>query len=66
EKLNGKMLYPNQLNQLAEMINKDNNIASIIYEETDLKELINLRWIFFILLGLLSLEWFLRKRNGAY
>ena len=66
EKLNGKMLYPNQLNQLAEMINKDNNIASIIYEETDLKELINLRWIFFVLLALLSLEWFLRKRNGAY
>ncbi len=66
EKLNGAMLYPNQLNQLAEMINKDNNIASIIYEETDLKELINLRWIFFVLLALLSLEWFLRKRNGAY
>jgi hypothetical protein len=66
EKLNGKMLYPTQLNQLAVMINKDNNIASIIYEETDLKELINLRWIFFILLGILSLEWFLRKRNGAY
>jgi len=66
EKLNGAMLYPNQLNQLVGMINKDNNIASIIYEETDLKELINLRWIFFVLLALLSLEWFLRKRNGAY
>lgn len=66
EKLNGKMLYPNQLNELAELISKDNNIASIIYEETDLKELINLRWIFFVLLTILSLEWFFRKRNGAY
>lgn len=66
EKLNGTMIYPNQLNQLAEIINKDNNITSIIYEETDLKELINLRWIFFVLLAIVSLEWFLRKRNGAY
>jgi len=66
EKLNGTMLYPNQLSQLAELINKDNNIASIIYEETDLKELIDLRWIFSVLLTILSIEWFLRKRNGAY
>lgn len=65
-KLNGKMVGANQLNQLSELINKDSNIVSIIYEETDLKELINLRWLFFVLLTLLSLEWFLRKRNGAY
>ena len=31
-----------------------------------LRDLINERWIFFLLMGLLAIEWFLRKRNGAY
>ncbi|NQX98082.1 MAG: hypothetical protein HRT73_09410 [Flavobacteriales bacterium] len=66
QKFGGKLFYPKQLNKVAESINSNNDIAAIIYEENDMKELINLKWIFFVLLTLLSLEWFLRKRNGAY
>jgi hypothetical protein len=66
QKFGGKLFYPNQLNELSDSINANKDIASILYEENDLKELINLKWIFFVLLALLSLEWFLRKRNGAY
>ncbi|MCO6498920.1 MAG: hypothetical protein J5I47_00900 [Vicingus serpentipes] len=65
-KHDGEMIYPSELKRLAEEIKKNKNITPIIYEENDLKELINLKWIFFLLLFLLSLEWFLRKRNGAY
>lgn len=65
-KNNGKMLYPKNMGQLEQLITNNNDITSIIYEEEDLKELINLKWIFFLILVLLSLEWFLRKRNGAY
>ena len=66
QKFGGKMFYPIQLEELSNEINANKDITSIIYEENDLKELISLKWIFFILLALLSLEWFLRKRNGAF
>ena len=65
-KSGGKLLQSNQFDQLEKLINENNDITSIIYEEEDLKELINLKWIFFLLLILLSVEWLLRKRNGAY
>ncbi len=65
-KFGGKMFYPKELKQLSKDLSEDNDITSVIYEEEDLKELINMKWIFFILIALLSLEWFLRKRNGAY
>lgn len=66
QKFGGKLFYPEQMENISKAINENNDIASIIYEENDLKELISLKWIFFVLLALLSLEWFLRKRNGAY
>jgi hypothetical protein len=66
EKFGGKLFSPKQTEELAKAINSNKDITSIIYEENDLKELISLKWIFFVLLTLLSLEWFLRKRNGAY
>jgi len=65
-KFGGKLFYPQQIGDILKAITENSDITSIIYEENDLKELINLKWIFFVLLSLLSLEWFLRKRNGAY
>ncbi len=66
QKFGGQLFAPQQINNLLKAINDNSNITSIIYEENDLKELINLKWIFFVLLSLLGLEWFFRKRNGAY
>ncbi len=66
QKFGGKLFYPTQLKELSDSINANEDITSIIYEENDLKELISLKWIFFVLFALLSVEWFLRKRNGAY
>lgn len=66
QKFGGKLFFPSELESTSKAIKSNNNIASIIYEENDLKELISLKWIFFFLIALLSLEWFLRKRNGAY
>lgn len=66
EKMTGKMFYPNEVNQIGKTIRKNADITSIIYEEKNLKELIQLKWIFIVLMVLLTLEWFLRKRNGAY
>ncbi|MDF1673312.1 MAG: hypothetical protein P1U41_07380 [Vicingaceae bacterium] len=66
EKFGGKLFFPKEIEQIEKVVLANDNIASVIYEENDLKELINLKWIFFLLIILLGLEWFLRKRNGAY
>ena len=66
KKFGGKMFYPSNMNELSSTIEQNSTISSIIYEEHDIKDWIQMKWIFFVLLLLLTLEWFLRKRNGAY
>ncbi len=39
---------------------------SIIHSSEDVSELINLKWIFFFLVSLVSVEWFIRKFRGSY
>jgi hypothetical protein len=66
QKHNGEMVYPAELSVLSDKIMKREDIKPVIYNPKKLADLISLKWIFFILLFLLSAEWFLRKRNGSY
>jgi hypothetical protein len=66
EKHGGEMIYPSQLDKLASKILAREDIKPVIYNPQKLVDLVELKWIFFILLFLLSAEWFLRKRNGAF
>jgi hypothetical protein len=63
---NGEMVYPQNMNALVEKIKAKKEIVSISYENKQLKDLINYKWILALLLLLLSLEWLLRKRSGTY
>jgi len=60
----GKMLYPAQISQLADMIRKNDNIKTVIYEDKHYSDIIDVKWLFVLILLLLSGEWFLRKREG--
>jgi hypothetical protein len=62
----GKMFYPSQLEELTQEILKNENIKPVSYAHQKLQDLINLKWIFSLLLLLLTTEWFLRKREGSY
>lgn len=66
KKHSGEMVYPNDLEKLTNLLNSRDDIKSVSYSEKKLNDLINLKWIFFLLMALLALEWFFRKRNGAY
>ncbi|WP_412465879.1 hypothetical protein [Pedobacter sp. KLB.chiD] len=61
---NGKLFMPEDLLKIADEIAKNDNIKTISYEDRKYDELINMKWLFGLILILLGTEWFLRKRNG--
>ena len=61
----GKFYNAGQLSILASDLEKT-KAASLIHSEETFNQLINLKWVFFLLLGLISAEWFLRKYLGSY
>lgn len=60
----GQMLQPSQINRLANLIRKNENIKTVVYEDKHYSDIIDVKWVFALILILLSLEWFLRKREG--
>lgn len=62
----GKMVFPKEIDLLEKLINQKEDIVPISYAEEKLQDLVNLKWVFYLLVSLLSLEWFLRKRFGGY
>lgn len=65
--ITGGKFYPsNQVQQLTNEILNNKQLKATSYFQEMVHELLNLRWIFFVLLLLLSMEWFLRKLWGIY
>ena len=66
ERYGGKLFYPEDITTIATEIRDNVQIKPVIYTATRTKSIINLKWIFGILAGLLFLEWFLRRYFGGY
>lgn len=60
----GAVIGPSDLDRLPDLIRKNENIKTIINEDRRYSDLINIKWVFVLILALLSAEWFLRKREG--
>ena len=58
-----RLYYPAQFDQLAADILKA-DYKPVISSEEELKDLINLKWLFFLLLAFLGTEWAVRKYAG--
>jgi hypothetical protein len=61
----GKFYTLDQISLLTSDL-QQNKAASLIHSEETFNQLINLKWVFFLLLALISTEWFLRKYLGSY
>lgn len=61
----GNFYHFNQLDQLAEDLQQQ-EMKSMVFAEEDYLPVINLEWLFFVLLLLVSAEWFIRKYSGSY
>ena len=65
EQTGGKYYYISDIQQLEKDLDDDTRITSISREETRFDDLINLKWLFFSILGLITIEWVLRKVFGG-
>lgn len=61
----GKFYYADQVSQFGTDLQQI-KATSLIHTEETFNQLINLKWVFFLLLALISAEWFLRKYLGGY
>jgi hypothetical protein len=66
EKTNGEMIYPADLEQLPEMLRNREDITTITYTDRKYSDLVNIPWVLGLIILLLSIEWFIRKRGGSY
>ncbi|HLP13458.1 MAG TPA: hypothetical protein VK177_16085 [Flavobacteriales bacterium] len=62
----GKFYTQSNMQNLVADLDKNENVASVTYEETTMDDLINKRWLIILPVLLLAIEWFLRKRAGGY
>lgn len=62
----GKHYYITDIQQIIKDLEDDSRITSIAREETRYDDLINLKWLFFSILALITIEWLLRKIFGIY
>jgi len=62
----GNLFLPDDFEELAESISSNTRIKPFAYFQSLLNEILNLKWLFFVILSVVSLEWFLRKYWGIY
>lgn len=66
DRYGGSFLLPNQLSALPAQIADRGTVKPILFQTITTRSIINLKWIFFLLFGLLAIEWFLRRYYGGY
>jgi hypothetical protein len=64
KKTGGQIFYPKQLNDLQKKLLDNDTIKTLVHEQKEVNDFINLKILFFLLLAFLSIEWFLRKYSG--
>ena len=62
----GAMVYPKDMVSIADSIKAKQNLKPILYTTTKTQTAMNLKGLFFILMTLLSIEWFARRYFGSY
>ncbi len=65
EKSKGLFFLPNEMDRLQKTL-LETRKPDVLHTGEEVKEMINLQWIFFLLLGLTTVEWFIRKYQGSY
>jgi hypothetical protein len=66
ESSGGKFYSPKHLKELENDLSQREDLVTVVYQEKNFDDLIDYKILFFLIILLLSVEWFIRKYNGAY
>lgn len=66
DKYGGDLFYANQIDELGDAILASDKLKPVIYQSSKTQSILHLRWLFFLLAGLLIVEWFVRRYMGSY
>lgn len=66
EQTGGKMLLFENRDELLPLLKGNNRIKPLIHTEKKTYNIIHAKWLFFLLLGLMTAEWLIRKYSGSY
>ncbi|MDF1695189.1 MAG: hypothetical protein P1U56_05130 [Saprospiraceae bacterium] len=66
EKYGGEVVQAGEGSSIVEKVLSNSKIKPVIYQSTETKSVINFKWLFALLMSLLSIEWFLRRYLGSY
>ena len=62
----GQVVYPGEMMQLIQILESKDEIKTVVSQKKIYSEIIHLKWIFALLLLLLTFEWFFRRWLGSY
>ena len=65
-KTGGEFVQQKDIQSLAELIAARGTVKPVLFDSVQTRGLIHLKWIFFLLVTLLSIEWFARRYFGSY
>ena len=66
QQFGGSMVYPKDMVSLADSIKAKKTLKPVMYTTNKTQTAMNLKWIFFLVMSLLSVEWFARRYFGSY
>ena len=66
KKYGGESVSKNEFDKLLSILENREDIKPVSFSQQRLNEVINFKSLFFFILALLTLEWFVRRRSGAY
>lgn len=66
ENSGGKFYFPGELTALQSDLKNRDDMVTVVYQEKEFVDLIDYKWVFFLVVMLISVEWFVRKFQGAY
>jgi hypothetical protein len=62
----GEMFMPSQMGDIVNLIRERDDVKPVFYLEKSYLELIDIKWLLFLIIGLLAAEWVFRRIAGGY
>ncbi|THH39503.1 hypothetical protein [Neolewinella litorea] len=66
DRYGGSLLFPGQLAALADTLSASEAVKPVLFQTVTTRSVLNVKWIFFLLLALFTAEWGLRRWAGGY